>query len=96
MISDSRYEIHDENFILIQFQKLANGQNKCLLWGVVYESNIQPKPVANFFQEIVFEPEKKNGVMVNDYDMFKSRLTCLPKFLYLFHAKMLALLDLNI
>ena len=64
MISDLRYQIHDENLILIQFKQLANGQNKCSLWGVVYESNIQPKPVANFFQEIVFEPEKKNGVMV--------------------------------
>ena len=64
MISDSRYQIHNENFILIQFKQLANGNNKFSLWGVVYESNIQPKPVANFFQEIVFKPEKKDVVMV--------------------------------
>ena len=64
MISDSRYQIHDENFILIQLKQLVNGQKKISLWGVVYESNIQPKPVANFFKEIDFEPEKKDGIMV--------------------------------
>ena len=64
MISDSRYQFHDENFILPHVKQLGNGQNKFSLWGVVYESNIQPKPVANFFQEIVFEPEKKDGIKV--------------------------------
>ena len=64
MISDSRYQIHDENFILIQFKQLVNGQKKISLWGVVYESNIQPNPVANFFMEMDFEPEKKDGIMV--------------------------------
>ena len=39
-------------------------QKKCSLWGVVYESNIEPKPVANFFHEIDCEPEKKDGIMV--------------------------------
>ena len=64
MISDSRYSINDDKFIRIQFKQLVNGQKKCSLWGVVYESNIEPKPVANFFHEVDCEPEKKDGIMV--------------------------------
>ena len=34
------------------------------IWGVVYESNITPVVVANFFQQIIFDPEKKEDVKV--------------------------------
>ena len=44
---------------VILFTQTPEGQKSISIWGVVYESNITPVVVANFLQEVIFEPEKK-------------------------------------
>ena len=44
--------------------QIAEGQKSIYIWGVVYESNITPVVVANFLQEVIFEPEKKEDSKV--------------------------------
>ena len=54
-----RQEIYVNLFI-----QTPEGQKSIYIWGVVYESNITPVVVANFLQEVIFEPEKKEDIKV--------------------------------
>ena len=49
---------------VILFIQTPKGQKSISIWGVVYESNITPVVVANFLQEVIFEPEKKEDSKV--------------------------------
>ena len=49
---------------VILFIQTPEGQKSISIWGVVYESNITPVVVANFLQEVIFEPEKKEDIKV--------------------------------
>ena len=60
---------------VILFIQTPEGQTSISIWGVVYESNITPVVVANFLQEVIFEPEKKEDIKVSFDIYFNSVFT---------------------